>query len=71
MCKLLSCALQLEDTKHFRQLHSKTPGHPENFITDGVEVTTGGHLPLLIASSPYTAFHGSFWNIAQEGRASC
>ena len=33
--------MQLEDTKHFRQLHSKTPGHPENFITDGVEVTTG------------------------------
>ena len=33
--------LQLDDTKQFRQLHSKTPGHPENFITDGVEVTTG------------------------------
>ena len=36
--------MQLEDTKQFRQLHSKTPGHPENFITDGVEVTTGHFL---------------------------
>ena len=71
MCELLPCALQLEDTKHFRQLHSKTPGHPENFITDGVEVTTGGHLPVLIAYSPHAALYGSLWNIAQEGRALC
>jgi len=34
-------SVSLDDTKQFRQLHSKTPGHPENFITDGVEVTTG------------------------------
>ncbi|AGY56262.1 transketolase [Gloeobacter kilaueensis] len=33
--------LGLEDLKHFRQLHSRTPGHPENFQTPGVEVTTG------------------------------
>lgn len=32
--------LTLEDLKHFRQLHSKTPGHPENNIP-GIEVTTG------------------------------
>ena len=33
--------LPLEELKHFRQLESKTPGHPENFMTPGVETTTG------------------------------
>ncbi|NND71250.1 MAG: transketolase [Rhodothermales bacterium] len=33
--------LSLDDLKNFRQLHSKTPGHPENFMTAGVETTTG------------------------------
>lgn len=32
---------QIDDLKSFRQWGSKTPGHPENFITEGVEVTTG------------------------------
>lgn len=31
----------MEDLKSFRQWGSKTPGHPENFETRGVEVTTG------------------------------
>lgn len=33
--------LSLDDLKKFRQLESKTPGHPENFMTVGVETTTG------------------------------
>jgi transketolase len=33
--------LPMEELKRFRQLHSKTPGHPENGITPGVETTTG------------------------------
>jgi transketolase len=38
MLHLTGYDLSLEDLKSFRQLGSKTPGHPENFATAGVEV---------------------------------
>ena len=34
-------ALTMDDIKAFRQLHSKTPGHPEVHVTPGIETTTG------------------------------
>ena len=33
--------LSIDDLKAFRKWGSKTPGHPENFVTQGVETTTG------------------------------
>jgi len=38
---LTGYALSMDDLRDFRQLHSKTPGHPEVGITPGVETTTG------------------------------
>jgi transketolase len=38
---LTGYALPLEELKRFRQLHSKTPGHPERGVAPGVETTTG------------------------------
>src|SRR4051794_18518466 len=34
-------SVTLDEIKGFRQLGSKTPGHPENFVTPGIETTTG------------------------------
>ena len=34
-------AMTIDQIKRFRQLGSLTPGHPENFVTPGVETTTG------------------------------
>jgi transketolase len=36
-----SKAMTIEEIKRFRQLGSITPGHPENFVTPGLETTTG------------------------------
>ena len=41
MLHLAGYDLSLEELKHFRQLHSRTPGHPEAGHTIGVETTTG------------------------------
>lgn len=41
MLHLTGYGLSIDDLKNFRQLGSKTPGHPENFVTDGIEVSTG------------------------------
>jgi transketolase len=38
---LTGYALSIDEIRKFRQLHSKTPGHPEYGITPGVETTTG------------------------------
>src|SRR3954452_12902115 len=46
--------MTLDEIKNFRQLGSKTPGHPENFITSGIETTTGP-LGQGVASSVGTA----------------
>ncbi|MBD2066797.1 transketolase [Leptolyngbya sp. FACHB-671] len=34
-------SVTIDDIQQFRQWESRTPGHPENFMTPGVEVTTG------------------------------
>jgi transketolase len=33
--------LSMDEIRHFRQMHSKTPGHPEVEVTPGIETTTG------------------------------
>ncbi len=41
MLHLTGYDLTMEDIKNFRQWESRTPGHPEHFLTPGVETTTG------------------------------
>lgn len=41
MLYLTGYNLTIDDLKQFRQLNSKTPGHPEYGLLDGIEVTTG------------------------------
>jgi transketolase len=53
----------MDDLRNFRQLHSKTPGHPEVHITPGVETTTGP-LGQGIANSVGMAL--AEWLLARE-----
>ncbi len=41
LCYLWGYGLEIEDLKQFRQLDSRTPGHPEYGHTKGIEITTG------------------------------
>ncbi len=41
MLHLTGYDLSLDDLRHFRQLHSRCPGHPEVGLVPGIEVTTG------------------------------
>lgn len=41
MLHLSGYKVSMNDLKQFRQIGSITPGHPENGVTDGIEVTTG------------------------------
>jgi transketolase len=56
--------LPLEELKRFRQLHAKTPDHPEVGLTPGVETTTG--VPRVAVG----AAHPDFWRkyVGLEGR---
>ncbi|WP_036173380.1 transketolase [Massilia sp. 9096] len=55
--------LTMDDLRNFRQMHSKTPGHPEVHITPGVETTTGP-LGQGIANSVGMAL--AEWLLARE-----
>jgi transketolase len=58
---LKTLAVPLEEIKRFRQLGSRTPGHPESHLTTGVEVTTGplgqgvGNSVGMAIASPWLA----------------
>ncbi|KAK1283800.1 hypothetical protein QJS10_CPB21g00359 [Acorus calamus] len=41
LLQMISVEFDIEDLKQLCKLGSRTPGHPENTITDGIEVTTG------------------------------
>src|SRR5690606_11310875 len=51
--------VSMQDRKDFRQLHSKTPGHPENFLTPGGVTTTGplGQCIAIVVCMPLAEKH--------------
>lgn len=80
MLHLCGFDLSLDDLRAFRQLGSRTPGHPEVGMTPGVEVTTGplgqgfaNAVGLAIAERHLRAQHGAdlvdhrTWAIAGDG----
>jgi transketolase len=60
-------AVPMEEIKRFRQLNSRTPGHPESHITSGVETTTGP-LGQGVGNSVGMAIAGQ-WLAARFNRA--
>jgi transketolase len=75
--------LPMNELKKFRQLHSSTPGHPENFLTEGVEVSTGPlgqgisnavgmamsekHLAAIYNKDDYEVVNHHTWVICGDG----
>jgi transketolase len=75
--------LSLDEIKHFRQLGSRTPGHPENHLTPGVETTTGPlgqgfgngvgmamaakHLQAMFGGDGYALFGHRIFAIVSDG----
>jgi transketolase len=80
---LAGYGLSMEELKSFRQLGSKTPGHPENFLTRGVETTTGplgqgvsnavgmaiaeAHLAARFNRDGFPLFDHRIWVLASDG----
>jgi len=76
-------SLTLDDIRQFRQWGSRTPGHPENFVTPGVETTTGPlgqgvgngvgmamaerHLAARFNRPEHELFDHRTWVIASDG----
>ncbi len=61
--------LSMDDLKQFRKLDSKTPGHPENTVTQGIDYTTGP-LGQGIAMSVGAAVTETYWRANYENKKS-
>jgi transketolase len=80
---LAGYGLPMAELRRFRQLGSKTPGHPENFLTPGVETTTGplgqgfgnavgmaiaeAHLGARFNRPGFPLFDHRVWVLASDG----